>query len=74
LLLEKIIIPRWIQSKLNSIVKLDGFADASEMAYAAVVYVKVGRLITILAGKSRENPIKNKKTTPKIRLEITFFN
>jgi len=37
LLLEKVRIPRWIQSKVNSIVELHGFADASEKAYAAVV-------------------------------------
>lgn len=49
-------------------VELHGFADASEKAYAAVVYIKCDGQITIVAAKSKVNPMKNRKTLPKLEL------
>lgn len=35
-------IQRWIQTKSSNVrIELHGFADASEMAYAALIYIKV---------------------------------
>ncbi|XP_032569851.1 uncharacterized protein LOC116800206 [Drosophila sechellia] len=68
LLLENIRIPRWINSNSSSVIQIHGFADASEKAYAAVVYAKVGPHVNIIASKSRVNPIKNRKTIPKLEL------
>ncbi|XP_058985262.1 uncharacterized protein LOC131805726 [Musca domestica] len=48
--------------------QLHGFADASEKAYAAVVYVKVNGVVQLVAAKSKVNPIKNRKTLPKLEL------
>ena len=61
-------IPRWFEMSENSIIQLHGFVDASEKAYAAVVYLKVESKITIIAAKSKLNPIKNRKTLPKLEL------
>ncbi|XP_065356265.1 uncharacterized protein LOC135950662 [Calliphora vicina] len=66
--LTNIKINRWIQRSNGTPLQLHGFADASEKAYAAVVYAKVGSTITIVAAKSKVNPIKNKKTLPKLEL------
>ncbi|XP_073820586.1 uncharacterized protein [Musca autumnalis] len=48
--------------------QLHGFADASERAYAAVVYAKVGGSVQLVAARSKVNPIKNRKTLPKLEL------
>jgi len=40
----------------------------SEKAYAAALYTKVGGRVTLLAAKSKVNPIKNTKTIPKWEL------
>ncbi|XP_053968405.1 uncharacterized protein LOC128869828 [Anastrepha ludens] len=66
--IKRIKIPRWFETKNDFKIELHGFADASEKAYAAVVYAKVGSVITIIAGKTKVNPIKNKKTLPKLEL------
>jgi len=46
-LLEKIRVPIWISFKNFSIIQLHGFADASEKAYAAIGYAKVGNYVSI---------------------------
>ncbi|XP_037931348.1 uncharacterized protein LOC119666139 [Teleopsis dalmanni] len=66
--IKDIRIPRWISTLAETSLELHGFADASEKAYAAVVYAKTSNAITILAAKSKVNPIKNKKTLPKLEL------
>lgn len=57
-------VPRWLGlgSETNK-VEIHGFADASNFAYAAVVYLKVtsslGKTtVTLLAGKSKVAPLK----------------
>lgn len=65
--LEEISISRWTGCS-KGIMELHGFCDASEKAYAAAVYTKVGGRVTLLAAKSKVNPIKNRKTIPKLEL------
>ncbi|XP_058984315.1 uncharacterized protein LOC131805085 [Musca domestica] len=61
-------IPRWLHVSSSTEAQLHGFADASEKAYAAVVYVKVNGVVQLVAAKSKVNPIKNRKTLPKLEL------
>lgn len=71
--LKNVKIPRWYQIRPSSTVQLHGFADASEKAYAAVVYLKVDSQISIVAAKSKVNPIKNAKTLPKLELSAAHL-
>jgi len=62
--LRAISIPRWTnQSKTNCGVELHGFADASNRAYAAVVYVRVlasldEYLVMLIMSKTKVAPVK----------------
>lgn len=67
--LKNVKIPRWYQIRPSSTVQLHGFADASEKAYAAVVYLKVDSQISIVAAKSKVNPIKKCQDSSKIRTQ-----
>lgn len=56
--LEKIRLPRWLGTDRAKDIRLIGFADASERAYGAVIYVRmVDELdkvqISLLCSKSR---------------------
>ncbi|XP_036343410.1 uncharacterized protein LOC118752630 [Rhagoletis pomonella] len=56
-------IPRWVKYKRGEMLELHGFADASEIAYAAAVYLKVHHIdglvsTNLIASKSRLAPIK----------------
>jgi len=66
--LEDIRIPRWIKTHVIFLGQLHGFADASEKAYAAVVYTKVEESVTLIASKSKVSPKKNRKTIPELEL------
>ncbi|XP_037930181.1 uncharacterized protein LOC119664905, partial [Teleopsis dalmanni] len=66
--LDKIKIPRWIGTTNSKTWEFHGFCDASEAAYAAVIYVKIGSSVKLLTAKSKVSPIKNKKTIPKLEL------
>ncbi|XP_054083397.1 uncharacterized protein LOC128920334 [Zeugodacus cucurbitae] len=66
--LDEITIPRWIGTNSNTKLELHAFGDASDKAYAAVIYAKVGQQVTLLLAKSKVNPIKNRKTIPKLEL------
>ncbi|XP_074107206.1 uncharacterized protein LOC141532652 [Cotesia typhae] len=68
-------IPRWIHSSTNSSLEIHGFSDASQLAMAAVVYIKVhhhnctqGAKVTLLCSKTKVAPLKQ-LTIP--RLELT---
>ncbi|GBO28884.1 hypothetical protein AVEN_13783-1 [Araneus ventricosus] len=65
-------VPRWILSEQSISVELHGFADASELAYGAVIYVKSinsygGSEVKLLISKSRVAPLKF-VTIPRLEL------
>lgn len=57
-------IPRWINTSANNIlIELHGFSDASKLAYAAAVYVRVvdnngDVYVTLVTAKTKVAPIK----------------
>ncbi|CAK1597853.1 unnamed protein product [Parnassius mnemosyne] len=57
-------IPRWVNTKSSNVkTELHGFSDASKMAYAAVVYVRVidaeGNIqVALVTSKTKVSPIK----------------
>lgn len=73
--LEKVRIPRWTgQNKENIGVKLHGFADAPNRAYAAVVHLRVihsfeSVQLSFLAAKTKVAPLK---TYPDSSLMLLF--
>lgn len=67
-MLRSIRIPRWVTTATSEHFELHGFSDASEKAYAAVVYMKCAGKVALLTSKSKVNPIKNRKTLPKLEL------
>ncbi|XP_071653077.1 uncharacterized protein [Temnothorax longispinosus] len=66
-------IPRWLHTgSSSSRLEIHGFADASERAYAAVIYLKAstdgGRsVVTLLTAKSKVAPVK-RVTLPRLEL------
>ncbi|KAH9634604.1 hypothetical protein HF086_009256 [Spodoptera exigua] len=70
--ITKIEIPRWIGTNIVADIELHGFCDASQKAYACVVYCKLyeeGKSkITLVAGKSRL--VSNNKQVSLPRLEL----
>ncbi|KAL0858718.1 hypothetical protein ABMA27_011195 [Loxostege sticticalis] len=62
-LLKEFRIPRWMGTNKNSHIELHGFADASNAAYAAVVYARVidkenNVRVVLLTAKTKVCPIK----------------
>lgn len=71
--LNNISLPRWINNEYNRIIKLHAFCDASEKAYACVIYnqttLPTGEYkTTLLAAKTKVAPIKKKTTIPRLEL------
>ncbi|XP_036346466.1 uncharacterized protein LOC118755749 [Rhagoletis pomonella] len=65
-------IPRWIRYSNEKLVQLHGFADSSELAYAATIYIRVhhenGQISTnLIAAKTRVAPVKQ-ITLPRLEL------
>ncbi|XP_076301460.1 uncharacterized protein LOC143219342 [Lasioglossum baleicum] len=64
-LLRSMVLPRWTgHAAQNGHVELHGFADASQSAYAAVVYSRVTTkkgniVVSLLAAKSKVAPLKS---------------
>ncbi|CAG4978222.1 unnamed protein product [Parnassius apollo] len=70
--ISKIKIPRWV-GNTQSLVQLHGFADASERAYAAVIYIKTYNehkkpRIHLIAAKTKLAPQKKRITLPRLEL------
>ncbi|XP_037932509.1 uncharacterized protein LOC119667290 [Teleopsis dalmanni] len=53
--IQTIRIERWVGVTGNDEICLVGFADASEKAYAAIVYIKTHAKVSIIAAKSRKD-------------------
>ncbi|CAF4927804.1 unnamed protein product [Pieris macdunnoughi] len=71
---SKVIIPRWIGSKIDSFKELHGFCDASSVAYAAAVYLRCitedGKIEThLVAAKTKVAPVKQVSIP---RLELLY--
>ena len=73
-LLEKVRIPRCYFSSLDNTVttQLHGFCDASEQAFAAVIYIRSAYVdgtveVALVASKTRVSPIK-KQSIPRLEL------
>ncbi|XP_055714291.1 uncharacterized protein LOC129808538 [Phlebotomus papatasi] len=70
--IQKIRIPRWTRYKPGATIELHGFSDASRLAYAACVYVRIiykNRVtISLIAAKTRVAPIKGNITIPRMEL------
>ena len=58
-------IPRFVGELSNG--TLHGFCDASETAYGACIYAKIGNKVTLLCSKSRVTPIK-RMSIPRLKL------
>lgn len=62
--LENVKVPRWLNTKSDDkTVQLHGFSDASKMAYAAVIYIRVedseGNVhVSLVTSKTKVAPIK----------------
>lgn len=71
-MLKEIKIDRWINHTPNREVQIIGFCDASEKAYAAVVYTRIvdkdNVTIKLILSKTRVAPIKMKTTLPRLEL------
>ncbi|XP_075158354.1 uncharacterized protein LOC142231609 [Haematobia irritans] len=70
--ITKIRIPRWVQFHPTCSAQLHGFCDASEKAYAAVVYLRItaptGKIFcNLLLAKTKVAPL-SKKSIPRLEL------
>lgn len=66
-------IPRWLHTKKDSQVELHVFADASSVAYAAVVYMRVvdqtGEVhVSLVTAKTKVAPIEKEISIPRMEL------
>ncbi|XP_070525005.1 uncharacterized protein [Cardiocondyla obscurior] len=74
-LLEAVELPRWLRTSASRpSIRLHGFSDASERAYAAVVYLQVdeekknsGGRVTLLGAKTRVAPLR-RVSLPRLEL------
>lgn len=71
--LNNISIPRWIQYENNSVIELHAFCDASQKAYACVIYSlttsSTGKgKTTLIAAKTKVAPIKKATRIPQLEL------
>ncbi|XP_034951554.1 uncharacterized protein [Chelonus insularis] len=74
--LNHIEIPRWTGMMKNLSIEIHGFSDASQLAIAAVVYIKTYGLnttqVTLLCSKTRVAPIK-RMTIPRLELSAAVL-
>lgn len=75
--LSQITIPRWFNTLASSKVEIHGFADASQLAMGAVVYLVVisqssDSLLSLVGSKTRVAPLKA-FTIPKLELTAALL-
>ncbi|CAH4038465.1 unnamed protein product [Pieris brassicae] len=63
--ISKIRIPRWLQTSPDSTLELHGFCDASNKAYAAVIYCRINNKVSLVAAKTKLVPVKGKISIPR---------
>lgn len=60
--LNNVRIPRWTNYRCHSVAEIHGFADASERAYAAAVYLRVSHegecKVSLLTAKTKVAPLE----------------
>lgn len=73
-MIEGIEIPRWLRTCESTTIQLHGFCDASESAYAAVIYIRTvddneNVSVQLLTAKTKVAPLKKEKLTiPRLEL------
>lgn len=76
--LNSVKVPRWIQLAPNNIdIQLHGFSDASEVAYSAVLYLRVTRgsgevIVNLLISKTKVAPIQQ-LSLPRLELQAAVL-
>lgn len=70
--INRIRIPRWLQSKLDTVIQIHGFCDASTKAYACVVYARIVSAkevsVVLIAAKTRLIPKSKTVSLPRLEL------
>ncbi|CAH2101847.1 unnamed protein product [Euphydryas editha] len=71
--INNISLQRWMRNENNRTIELQAFCDASEQAYAGVIYSRTtsptgAYVTTLLAAKTKVAPLKKKITIPRLEL------
>lgn len=70
--INKIKLQRWLETKENDVIELHGFCDASQQAYACVIYCKIIRAgqstVVLVAAKTRLVPVCKIVSLPRLEL------
>lgn len=71
--IERIVIHRWLNTTRKCHVELHVFADASQAAYAAVVYMRVidqqeNVWVSLVTAKTKVSPIEKQVSVPRLEL------
>lgn len=70
---QNILLPRWLNTKKGNLCELHAFADASNVAYAATVYLKVqdedkNVHVHLISSKTKVAPIDKSVSVPRLEL------
>ncbi|XP_069357548.1 uncharacterized protein [Maniola hyperantus] len=71
--LKDILIPRWLNSERGCKTELHAFSDASQVAYAAAVYIRVKNeeidtKVSLVTAKTKVAPIDKESSIPRLEL------
>ncbi|CAK1584117.1 unnamed protein product [Parnassius mnemosyne] len=71
--IERIVIPRWVNTRKEDKIELHVYADASQAAYAAAVYLKSvdnnGQVcVNLVSAKTKVSPIGKEVSIPRLEL------
>ncbi|KAJ0169306.1 hypothetical protein K1T71_015190 [Dendrolimus kikuchii] len=75
--LEQCEIPRWIGYSPKEVIELHGYCDASNKAYAAVIYARIRKenkhSVVLLVAKTRLVPISKNISLPRLELSGAYL-